>query len=271
MVEPTRETVRLDRALVERSLARSRGHARDLVLAGCVRLGEQVIRRPSYGVHPEDHLDVAAGPGPVWVGRAAEKLSAAVARWEPDGLTVQGSACVDVGASTGGFTQVLLHAGARSVVAIDVGSGQLVQSIREDPRVTELSRRHVLTVSADEVAAPVDLIVVDVSFISVTAVLDHITSWMGSTGDVVILVKPQFEVGRAGVSRRGIVTSATQRAAAVRRVVAAAYDSGFALHDAMSSPLTGSRGNREYLLRLAPHQPGMMDRARGHRLAETLT
>jgi 23S rRNA (cytidine1920-2'-O)/16S rRNA (cytidine1409-2'-O)-methyltransferase len=269
VVERTGETVRLDRALVERSLARSRGHARDLVLSGAVRLGEQVIRRPSHAVRPEDRLDVAAGP--VWVGRAAEKLVAALERWQHDGLKVRDAACVDVGASTGGFTQALLCAGARSVVAVDVGSGQLVKPIRDDPRVTELSGRHVLTVTDGEVDAPVDLVVVDVSFISLTALLGHLAGWLAPGSEMIVLVKPQFEVGRGGTSRRGIVTSAARRAGAVRRVIDAAYEAGLGVHDAMSSPLVGARGNREYLLRLAPHQPGMMDRARALRLAETLT
>jgi len=207
----------------------------------------------------------------MWVGRAAEKLSAAMDRWEPEGLRVRGASCVDVGASTGGFTQVLLHRGASRVVAIDVGSEQLAPSLRREPRVTELSNRHILGVTADEVAAPVSVIVVDVSFISVRTVLTHIAAWSAPAGNLVVLVKPQFEVGRAGVSRGGVVRSARERSGAVHRVVDTAYDAELALHGALESPLKGTHGNVEYLLRLGPAQPGMMDRASGHRLADTLT
>jgi len=251
-------------------MARSRGHARDLVLAGCVRVAGVPVHRPSHPVRPEDPLDVAGAGGPVWVGRAAEKLAAAFDRWEPEGLTVRDAACVDVGASTGGFTQVLLHRGARSVVAIDVGSEQLAPSLRDDPRVVDLSRRHVLGLRAAEVGAPVGAIVVDVSFISVVPVLTHIAPWCAEQGDLVVLVKPQFEVGRSGLSRTGIVRSAALRSAALHRVVDTAYEAGLALLDAMASPLTGTHGNREYLLRMAPARAGMMDRGRAHHLADTL-
>ncbi|MGB3185255.1 MAG: TlyA family RNA methyltransferase [Ornithinimicrobium sp.] len=256
MAEPP-PTTRLDVALVQAALARSRGQAREAIHAGVVQVDGRTVTKTASLVDSSAELVRTDDVDP-WVGRGAYKLLAALQEWGPRGLRVEQVTCIDVGASTGGFTQVLLHFGAARVLAIDVGTGQLVPELAQDSRVCERSGTHVLKVTADEIT-PADLIVMDLSFISAATVLTHVASWCVSGGSIVVLVKPQFEVGREALGRGGIVRSRTQRQAAVRRVLSAAYGSGLALRDLMVSPITGSAGNVEYLLWLSPAAHGMMD------------
>ena len=163
---------------------------------------------------------------PAWVSRAAEKLVAALAAFGPQGLTVAGRTAVDAGASTGGFTQVLLHSGARSVVALDVGHGQLAATVAADPRVTERSGCTVRGLRPEDLGGPVDLLVADLSFISLTLVLADLTGLVHPGGDLVVLVKPQFEVGRTRLGKSGVIRRPADRRHALRAVAAAAAAGG---------------------------------------------
>ncbi len=232
---------------MRRGLARSRGEARDLVLDGVVHIGEVLARKPSQPVDGATPLTVAA-PGPRWVGRGAVKLLAALDTWGPDGLSARGRRCIDVGASTGGFTQVLLESGARHVVALDVGRDQLAAEIVADPRVLDLPGTTVRGLTPQDVGGPFDLLVTDLSFISLTLVAHELAGLLGPEGDLVALVKPQFEVGRERLGRGGLVTDPRARADALTQVVAAFRAEGLHVRGLATSPVTGSTGNVEYLL-----------------------
>ena len=243
--------MRLDAELVRRGLARSRGHAHDLVAARRVTVAGRPAAKASQQVDADTPLDLT-GEEPVWVSRAAVKLEAALAAWEPRGLVVTGRRCLDVGASTGGFTQVLLHHGASHVVALDVGHHQLSRAVAADPRVEERSGRTVRGLTAADVGGPADLIVADLSFISLTVVMAELAGLVAGTGDVVALVKPQFEVGRARLGRRGVVTDPRDRRAAVLAVASAGEAAGLFAHAVLASPLHGTEGNVEYLMWMRP-------------------
>lgn len=188
---------------------------------------------------------------PRWVGRAANKLVAALTAFGPDGLGVAGRRCLDVGASTGGFAQVLLESGAAHVIALDVGTGQLAPEVASDPRVEERSGTTIRGLTADEIGGPVDLVVADLSFISLTIVIPTLPGLVAADGDVVLLVKPQFEVGRTALGKRGVVRSAASRRAALFAVMDAAQTAGLWPRDVIRSPVLGGEGNVEYLLWVA--------------------
>ena len=202
--------------------------------------------------------------GPRWVGRAAHKLVAALEAWAPQGLSVAGRRCVDVGASTGGFTQVLLAHGAARVVAVDVGHGQLVPEVADDPRVDERSGTTVRGLTADDLGGRSDLVVADLSFISLTLVLGDLAGLLRPEGDLVVLVKPQFEVGRGRLNRQGVVTDPKDRTRALDQVVAAVGEHDLHVHGIMTSPISGGSGNTEYLLwaRSVPSDTMSEDRVR---------
>ena len=230
-----------------RGLSRSRGEARDLVADGLVTVGGATVTKASRPVGPDDELAVTQ-TGPRWVGRAAHKLVAALETWRPEGLRVEGRRCVDVGASTGGFTQVLLAGGAASVVAVDVGHGQLARDVAGDPRVEERSRTTIRGLTPDDLGGPADLVVSDLSFISLTLVLGDLAGLMAPDADLVILVKPQFEVGRGRLNSQGVVTSERDRANAVLGVADAVATAGLHVHGIRTSPISGTTGNTEYLM-----------------------
>lgn len=245
-------TPRLDAELVRRGLARSRGLAVEAIAGGRVTVDGRPVGKPSHPVTEASVLAVSGDDG--YVSRAAGKLVAAL-----DGfaVAVAGRFALDLGASTGGFTQVLLERGAVEVIALDVGHGQLHSSIRDDPRVRvvegvnarELDAESLAAVSGTDVRP--DLVVADLSFISLRMVLPAVVATTGSAIDAIVLVKPQFEVGRAGV-RSGIVRDRARRQDAVREVVWAAWDAGLATRGILPSPVVGASGNREYLLHLGP-------------------
>jgi 23S rRNA (cytidine1920-2'-O)/16S rRNA (cytidine1409-2'-O)-methyltransferase len=256
---------RLDTELVARGLARSRTQAQALVRDGLVRLEGKTVTRPATPVGPEQELSVEPDPTATsawitrgWVGRGAVKLDAALQAWEPQGLRVRGRRCLDVGASTGGFTQVLLEHGAASVVALDVGHGQLDPRLVADPRVTDLSGTNVRTVSTSDVGGPVGVVVGDLSFISLRLVLPVLPGLVDDDADLVLLVKPQFEVGREALGSEGVVRSARARRDVLLAVTARAREQGLAVLDLARSPLTGEAGNVEYLLWLRPCRTGMI-------------
>lgn len=241
---------RLDAALADRGLARSRTHAARLIADGLVTVNGKAALKPSLRVAAESELLVSGTDH--YVSRAAHKLIAAL---DAFGAPVEGLTALDVGASTGGFTQVLLERGVGRVVALDVGHGQLAESVRSDARVivVEGFNARAMTAETLEAAAghPVsaDLVVADVSFISLKMVLPAVVETVGVGADFVLLVKPQFEVGRTGI-REGIVHDAALRDEAVMGVLWAAWDLGLGTAGVVSSPVLGGAGNHEYLVRL---------------------
>ncbi len=225
-------------------MADSRARAQDAVREGRVLVAGSIATKPERLVATSDPIELA-GPKPRYVGRGGDKLEAALTEFAID---VTRKRCLDIGASTGGFTDCLLQHGASEVVAVDVGRGQLDWSLRSDARVTMLERTDVRELTK-ELVGDVDLVTVDVSFISVRTVLEPIAS-VSQNSEILALVKPQFEVGRRNVPKGGVVTDPRLHAQAVSTVAAAAERMGLACVGAMPSPLTGTRGNREFFLRL---------------------
>jgi 23S rRNA (cytidine1920-2'-O)/16S rRNA (cytidine1409-2'-O)-methyltransferase len=245
---------RLDAELVRRGLARSREHAAELIDAGRVRLRGTVAGKAAAMVDPADALQVVEG-GTEYVSRGAHKLSGALDAFAPLGLTVAGRRCLDAGASTGGFTEVLLQRGAASVVAVDVGYGQLAWALRTDPRVSVLERTNVRTLTPEQISGPVEVTVADLSFISLRLVLAALAECTSINGDLVPMVKPQFEVGKELVGRGGVVRDPDLRARAVLDVAGVAADLGFGVAGAAVSPLPGPSGNVEFFLWLRRDAP----------------
>ena len=243
--------VRLDVAMAARGLARSRTHAAGLIEDGLVTVDGAPVVKSSTIV--SDRQEISVAPTDHYVGRAAHKLSAGLDAFP---VLVEGRRALDVGASTGGFTQVLLERGAEHVIALDVGHGQLAPTIRSDPRVTNvegvnarnLSRVLLAEISPGGVIP--SIVVADLSFISLKTVLPALTDSTGLEANYVLLVKPQFEVGRGGI-REGVVKTAHQREDAVNGVLWSAWDLGLGTAGVISSPIAGMSGNREYLVWLS--------------------
>ncbi len=244
--DPRPGRVRLDRLLVERGLAETRAEAVRLVLAGRVRLGTERLDKAGRLVRADAAVQVvAAAP---YVGRGGEKLAAALAAF---GVAPRERVCLDVGASTGGFTHCLLARGARHVYAVDVGHGQLHPRIRSDPRVTVLEGVNARDLEPSRFPELPSLATVDVSFISLEKVLTAVAACLaGATRDVVALVKPQFEVGRGQAGKGGIVRDRRRHREVLLRVATWAAGQGLAPRGATASPLRGAKGNREFFLHL---------------------
>ena len=249
--------VRLDTELVRRGLARSREQAGELVTAGRVTVAGQRAAKAATQVSRDAPIVVADTGEPGYVSRGGHKLAGALAVFGPAGLTVTGRDCLDAGASTGGFTDVLLRAGAAHVVAADVGYGQLAWSLRTDPRVTVLDRVNVRTL--EDVTPVPGLVVADLSFISLTLVLPALVACAEPDADFVLLVKPQFEVGKGRVGSGGVVREAADRADAVRRVTGAASELDLGVLGVTASPLPGPAGNVEYFVWLRRGAPPLDD------------
>jgi len=242
---PTRR--RLDAELVRRGLARSREHAAGLVGAGRVLVGGRPAGKAASQVAPADPIVVTEAPsGEEYASRGGHKLAGALAAF--CGLRVEGRRCLDAGASTGGFTDVLLRAGAAQVIAVDVGYGQLAWKLRTDPRVSVLDRVNVRDLQPAQVAPPPGLVSADLSFISLTLVLPALVRCAGADADFVLLVKPQFEVGKGNVGPGGVVRDLRLRAGAVTAVADAAWALGLGAAGVTASPLPGPAGNVEYFL-----------------------
>lgn len=255
------ETQRLDLALVDRGLTRSRTAARAAIEQGRVSVDGRAVVKPSHAVRADARLEVDGDDR--YVSRAALKLAAAL---DAAALDVTGLLALDLGASTGGFTQVLLERGARRVIALDVGHGQLDPALRADPRVIVVEGENARALTAERLAEvsgvavsggavsapePIGLVVADLSFISLTLVLPAIVATVGTEVPVVVLIKPQFEAGRLGI-REGIVRDAAVRDDAIMAVLWAASDLGLHASELLSSPIVGTAGNHEYLAVFRP-------------------
>ncbi len=256
---------RLDAELVRRGLARSRDQAAELVAAGRVRVAGQVAPKAATQVTTDEPIVVARGLEREYVSRGGHKLAGALDRFAPEGLDVTGRRALDAGASTGGFTDVLLRRGARHVIAVDVGYGQLAWSLRTDERVTTLDRTNVRELSPEVIGEPVELVVGDLSFISLAMVIPALVQCATGDADFVLMVKPQFEVGRERLGAGGVVRDPQLRASSVVSVAQAGQRSGLGVRGVVASPLPGPSGNVEYFLWLRadapPVDPGAVARS----------
>jgi 23S rRNA (cytidine1920-2'-O)/16S rRNA (cytidine1409-2'-O)-methyltransferase len=239
---------RLDAELVRRGLARSRQQAAELIAAGRVLVNGIAASKPATGVTGDAPLHLRGAPGPEWASRGALKLLGALDAFEPAGLSVAGRRCLDAGASTGGFTDVLLNRRAAEVIAVDVGYGQLVWRLRTDGRVRVLDRTNVRSLTPEAIGGPVGLAVADLSFISLRTVLPALVGCTKPDGDLVPMVKPQFEVGRRRLGSGGVVREPALRLAALREVAGSAEGRGWSVRGAVASPAPGPAGNVEYFL-----------------------
>ena len=239
--------VRIDRLLVERGLAASRERARRLVMAGDVLVGDRPVTKPGAEVPADAEVRLRTADSP-YVSRGGEKLAGAL---DAFGLGARGLVALDVGASTGGFTDCLLQRGARRVIALDVGYGQLAWKLRQDPRVAVIERTNARALTPAMLPEAPELAVVDVSFISLATVLPAVASVVRPGGTILALVKPQFEVGRGRVGKGGVVRDPALRAEAVAGVRAAAERLGLAVRGEAESVLPGTKGNREVFVWLA--------------------
>ena len=244
--------------LVERGFVESRSRAQGLILSGSVRVGDRIVTKAGFRVAPDEPLAVEREDD--FVSRAGEKLDSSL---DDLGVRVAGRPCLDAGASTGGFTDVLLRRGARWVLAVDVGYGQLDWSLRNDERVVVMERTNVRHLSGRDLPFSPDLLVADLSFISLTVALERLFSTTPSLQEAVLLVKPQFEAGPELVGRGGLVRDPTVHAAVIRRVADFYEALGFGAVDVTRAPVPGRRaGNREYPLHLARGARTVLDETR---------
>jgi 23S rRNA (cytidine1920-2'-O)/16S rRNA (cytidine1409-2'-O)-methyltransferase len=241
--------LRLDAELVRRHLARSREHASELIAARRVKVAGVVAQKPATGVTTDVAIVVAEDPDrPDYVSRGGHKLAGALAAFAPLGLDVRGRRVLDAGASTGGFTDVLLRHGAAEVVAVDVGYGQLAWRLQQDERVRVHDRTNIRELDVATIGGPVDVVVGDLSFISLALVLEPLIAVTREDGDLALMVKPQFEVGKDRVGKGGVVRDLALRAEAVSDVADAAARLGWGARAVTTSPLPGPSGNVEFFL-----------------------
>lgn len=243
---------RLDVALLGAGLARSRSHARRIIEEGRARLDGRADAKPSTPVAPGAVLEVVDVPdGVEFASRAAHKLAGALSTL---GIDPAGRRCLDAGASTGGFTDVLLRRAAHTVIAVDIGHDQLAEHVRRDPRVQVRDGTSVRDLTPELLGAAVDLVVADLSFISLRTVVPALAGVVRDEGELLLMVKPQFEVGRAALPKTGVVVDGAARAEAVRGVAEEAARAGLRTAAVGPSLLPGQDGNREYFLHLRPHR-----------------
>jgi 23S rRNA (cytidine1920-2'-O)/16S rRNA (cytidine1409-2'-O)-methyltransferase len=257
---------RLDAELVRRGLARSREHAQHLVSEGRVRVAGATATKPATQVEEAAALVVVEAPtGPDYVSRGAHKLIGALDRFDPSGQMVAGRWVLDAGASTGGFTDVVLRRGAAHVIAVDVGYGQLAWLLRNNRRVTVMDRTNIRGLTAQDLPHRPDVVVADLSFISLRLVLGVFAGIVGEGADLLLMVKPQFEVGREALGSGGVVREPALRESAVLEVARSAWEVGLGTAGVVASPLPGPSGNVEYFLHLradaGPPDPADIRRA----------
>lgn len=238
---------RLDAELVRRKIARSREQAVDMIKTGRVSVGGFPATKPASVVEPEASIRVEEA-GEDWASRGAHKLLGALQTFESGGLNVEGRRVLDAGASTGGFTDVLLRRGAREVVAVDVGYGQLIWRLQNDDRVLVVDRTNVRTLTPEQTGGICDLMVGDLSFISLKLTLPAIVGCMSDGADLLPMIKPQFEVGKDRLGHGGVVRSPQLRMEVIREVAGFALTLGLSCRGVVASPLPGPSGNVEYFL-----------------------
>lgn len=248
---------RLDAELVARKIARSREHAQEMIKAGRVTVNGMLAKKPASGVDGNVSIKVAESEDDRWASRGAHKLLGALAAFEPRGLSVEGKTVLDAGASTGGFTDVCLDRGAAKVKAVDVGYGQLIWRLQSDDRVDVMDRTNVRTLTPEALGGQVDLMVGDLSFISIRLVLPALAACVKEGGDLLPMVKPQFEVGKDRLGHGGVVRSPELRAEVTRQVAVEAMKYGLKTKAVVASPLPGPSGNVEYFLWLVKDSPSM--------------
>lgn len=239
---------RLDAELVKRKIARSREHAQEMIKAGRVTVNGMAATKPATGVDGNMSIKVAESEDDRWASRGAHKLLGALEAFEPRGLSLAGATVLDAGASTGGFTDVCLDRGAECAKAVDVGYGQLIWRLQNDPRVDVLDRTNVRTLTPEQLGGQVDVMVGDLSFISIELVLPAIAECVREGGDLLPMVKPQFEVGKDRLGSGGVVRSPELRAEVTGRIARAAVQYGLSTKGVVASPLPGPSGNVEYFL-----------------------
>jgi 23S rRNA (cytidine1920-2'-O)/16S rRNA (cytidine1409-2'-O)-methyltransferase len=238
------EKIRLDRLLVDRGVVESREKAQGLILAGSILVDDQKVEKCGSMVNPESAVRMLGDP-PKYVSRGGLKLDGALEhfRIDPDGKI-----CLDIGASTGGFTDCLLQHGASKVFAVDGGTNQLDWKLRRDPRVMVLEKLNARYLTFDRIGTRAELATIDVSFISATLILPPLVALLATPADLIVLVKPQFEVGKGKVGKGGIVRDPAQHQEAISRVSRTLLQLGFGKVASMESPILGTEGNREFLL-----------------------
>ena len=241
---------RLDILMVDRGLTPSRERARALILAGQVRVNDQVVSKAGAPVANDARVDLAVPDHP-YVGRGGVKLAHAL---DVFAIDVSGFRALDIGASTGGFTDVLLQRGAASVIALDVGHGQLDWRLRTDPRVSVREGVNARSLTSNDVPHQVDIVTIDVAFISLRHILPSLPPFLAAGAHVVALVKPQFEAGRDEIQKGGLVTDPAVHEAVVARVTGHAADAGLDRVSFTRSPITGATGNQEFFLHLRPRR-----------------
>jgi 23S rRNA (cytidine1920-2'-O)/16S rRNA (cytidine1409-2'-O)-methyltransferase len=237
---------RLDKLLVEKGMVQSRERARALIMEGKVATDGQTIEKPGTLVKVDAHLQIQGEDHP-YVSRGGLKLEGALKALKFD---LEGKVVIDVGASTGGFTDCVLQKGAKKVYAIDVGYGQLAWKLQKDPRVINLERRNIRYLKREEVPEEADLILVDTSFISIEKFLSHLVQFLKEGGDLLCLIKPQFEVGKGEVGRGGVVKDSSLHQKVVDRVSQFSRGLGLTVRGIIESPLLGPKGNKEFFIRL---------------------
>jgi 23S rRNA (cytidine1920-2'-O)/16S rRNA (cytidine1409-2'-O)-methyltransferase len=241
--------IRIDRLLVERGLVESRERAQSLIIAGQVLVNEQK-RDKAGAMVPEDAEIRILGGQLLYVSRGGLKLESALKEFK---MSVSGKTALDVGASTGGFTDCLLQHGCEKVYAVDVGYGQMAWKLRQDPRVVVIERTNIRSMDPSVIPVPVDIVVIDASFISLEKVIPSILKFLAAGSDLIALIKPQFEVGREQVGKGGIVRDEIARAAAVEKVVMFFRETRLEVKGVIPSPITGQDGNVEYLIYAEKH------------------
>jgi len=237
---------RLDKLLVDRGVVQSRERAKAMILAGMVMVGDRVVDKAGALVKRDSHIRVKGTEHP-YVSRGGIKLEGALRGF---GVDPKDRVAMDIGASTGGFTDCLLQWGARRVYAVDVGYGQLAWKLRRDPRVVNLERRNIRSVKPHEVGEEVDLVVIDTSFISVEKFLPNVVSMVREGGEVVALLKPQFEVGKGEVGKGGVVRDTRKHQQVLERISRFSESIGMKVRGVMESPLLGPKGNKEFFIYL---------------------
>jgi 23S rRNA (cytidine1920-2'-O)/16S rRNA (cytidine1409-2'-O)-methyltransferase len=242
----TLERKRLDVLLVEKGLAESRPRAKALIMAGKVLVDTQLVDKPGATASASAEIVLKDSDLP-YVSRGGLKLEAALKSFD---ISVADLVCMDVGASTGGFTDCLLKHGAKTVYAVDVGYGQLAWTLRNDPRVHVIERTNIRHMPAERIPEPIDLITIDTSFISLKIVVPSARKFLASHGRILALIKPQFEVGKGNVGKGGVVKGAEQHAAVIESLTVFFKDQGLGCGTVVPSPITGPKGNQEFLILL---------------------